>query len=155
MNFKWCVELFLTDYFCKINFTSCISHTHTHTQKSYTETKNFLTSCKRSVIRVTNWQFFLKNQPGANNNQQFFLCVCFDSFRCCALILLIHTYSLNRPPKSDFYMTCFSSRWVHFVPLLHVARAKIRGTDTLTRCVNSVYLTHTVKVCLLPEAKEE
>lgn len=54
------------------------------------------------------------------------------------------------------FMTRFSSWWVHFVPFLHVARAEICSSDTLTQCVNSVYLTRTVwkSACFLRRREE-
>lgn len=42
------------------------------------------------------------------------------------------------------FATRFSSRWVHFVPFLHVARPEICSSDTLTQCVISVYRARTV-----------
>lgn len=54
------------------------------------------------------------------------------------------------------FATCFSSRWVHFVPFLHVARAEICSSDTLTQCVNSVYRACTVwkSACFLRRREE-
>lgn len=68
----------------------------------------------------------------------------------------MHTNSFKRPPVSEFYMTYFSSRWVHFVPFLKVARAEICSSDTLTQCVNSVYLVCTVwkSACFLRRGEE-